>query len=70
LECRVRGDASAEMWATERKSDLFQEAFRRALILRTRQAAGRTPSVRRPAASADAPLWQRMREIAGLAARP
>jgi exopolyphosphatase/guanosine-5'-triphosphate,3'-diphosphate pyrophosphatase len=68
LECRVRGDASAEMWATERKSDLFQEAFRRALVLRTRQAAGRASSVRRPAASAEAPLWQRMREIAELAA--
>jgi hypothetical protein len=55
------------MWATERKSDLFREAFRRALILRTRQTPGRTPSARRPATSTEAPLWERMREIAELA---
>lgn len=70
LECLARGDASAEMWATERKSDLFQEAFRRALILRTRQAAGRKSRGKAASRSAEAPLWQRMREIAGLAATP
>ncbi len=68
LECVVRGDASTEMWATERKSDLFQEAFRRTLLLRTRQATGRKPSGEAPTASAEAPLWQRVREIAELTA--
>jgi exopolyphosphatase/guanosine-5'-triphosphate,3'-diphosphate pyrophosphatase len=66
LECLVTGDASTEIWATERKSDLFQETFRRRLVLRMRHAPARTMSSRPAHASADAPLWQRMHEVTRL----
>jgi hypothetical protein len=69
LECLVRGDASTELWATERKSDLFQEAFRRGLILRMRRISARPPSPR-PAQVREAPLWLRMREVTALTAAP
>jgi exopolyphosphatase/guanosine-5'-triphosphate,3'-diphosphate pyrophosphatase len=66
LDCRVEGDATTELWATERKSDLFREAFRRSLTLTIRPAPRTTP---RPAPSAktDTPLlWQRMHDIMAL----
>lgn len=68
LECLVRGDASSELWATGRKSELFEEVFRRRLILRMRQAPAPKSGPRPPEGEAEAPLWQRMREIMALGA--
>ena len=70
LECLVRGDASTELWATERKSDLFQDAFKKSLILRMRQAPVPRSSIRPADDSRVDPLSRRMREIMALATKP
>jgi hypothetical protein len=67
VECVVRGDASTELWATERKADLFQQAFNRRILFRTRRVLGPVlPSRPVSKVSAPGPLWQRMREVMGL----
>ena len=67
VECVVRGDASTELWATERKADLFQQAFNRRILFRTRRVLGPVlPSRAVSKVSAPGPLWQRMREVMGL----
>jgi exopolyphosphatase / guanosine-5'-triphosphate,3'-diphosphate pyrophosphatase len=65
VECRVEGDASTELWATERKSDLFEHAFTRRLILHARQASGARPAAPSPANGSGA-LWRRMDEVMAL----
>ena len=67
VECLVRGDASTELWATERKADLFRRAFRRDLALTTRPAPRSTGAGKRAAAAVSTTLAERMRE---LTARP
>ena len=66
LECLVQGDASTELWATERKADLFRRAFRRDLALRTRLAPRPAGKRARPPSSASGTLAERMRELMAL----
>jgi exopolyphosphatase/guanosine-5'-triphosphate,3'-diphosphate pyrophosphatase len=63
VECLVRGDASTELWATERKADLFRRAFRRDLALTTRPAPRSTGAGKRAAAAVSTTLAERMREL-------
>lgn len=65
VECRVWGDASTEVWATERKSDLFEYAYQHRLALSTRRI---TVASRTSEAVEDGPgvLWRRTDEVRGL----
>jgi len=65
LECQTRGDASTELWATERKADLFRRAYRRDLVLRTRPAPHPTGKGGRPA-TVSGTLPERMQELIAL----
>jgi len=63
VECLVRGDASTEVWATERKADLFRRAFRRDLALTTRPAPRGAGAGKRAAGASSTTLAERMREL-------
>lgn len=62
LTCRVRGDASTELWATERNADLFRQAFKRDLTIRTQVVDGRRdePVDHKPAQES---IWERAKEL-------
>lgn len=66
LTCHARGDASTEVWATQRNADLFRLAFKRDLIIQV-QPIKATKTAARPidtAAPLDSePLLARVREI-------
>ncbi len=68
LTCLVRGDATAEVWATERHADLFRQTFKRDVIVQTQPlkaagAATRSAPIEKEAAPTAEPLWTRVREI-------
>lgn len=82
LTCYVRGDASTEVWSTERNADLFKQTFRHDLILHTEllppaelaaDSASTEEAVapRQPAAADDPSLlWTRVRELIKRSAPP
>lgn len=66
LVCQVRGDATTEVWATERNTDLFRQAFKRDVSVQTRPLkaveAANQPIELEAAPTAE-PLWARVQEI-------
>jgi exopolyphosphatase/guanosine-5'-triphosphate,3'-diphosphate pyrophosphatase len=36
LNCQTHGDASTEVWSTQRHADLFKQAFKRDVVIQTR----------------------------------
>ena len=68
LTCSVRGDASTEVWATERNAEPFEKAFKRNLIIRTQPArSARAASRKGESTSGRGPLWDRMDELTEMA---
>jgi exopolyphosphatase/guanosine-5'-triphosphate,3'-diphosphate pyrophosphatase len=66
LTCHARGDASTEVWATQRNAELFKQAFKRNLIIqvqpiKTTKTAARP--IDTPAPLEGEPLLARVREI-------
>ncbi|HTP11861.1 MAG TPA: Ppx/GppA phosphatase family protein [Anaerolineae bacterium] len=69
LVCEVRGDATTEVWATERNADLFQHVFKREVEVVTQplKAIKAVPqSIGLEVASTTEPLWTRAQEISQL----
>ncbi len=68
LICHTHGDASTEVWSTPSHADLFQEVFKREVIIQTRpikaaRAATHVIDANRAATPEADPLWTRVREI-------
>jgi exopolyphosphatase/guanosine-5'-triphosphate,3'-diphosphate pyrophosphatase len=68
ITCHTRGDASAEVWSTERHADLFKQAFKRNVIIQTQpikatRAAARSATIGMVTSPEAEPLWTRVREI-------
>jgi exopolyphosphatase/guanosine-5'-triphosphate,3'-diphosphate pyrophosphatase len=70
LTCRVRSDASTEVWAAERSSDLFKRAFKRNVIVRAQSLdSAKAPKSSRgyqKPTEPSSPLWKRMTELTEL----
>jgi exopolyphosphatase/guanosine-5'-triphosphate,3'-diphosphate pyrophosphatase len=66
IVCQVRGDATTEVWATERNADLFKQVFKREVKVVT-QPLKADEAVPQPlgveAAPTAEPLWARVQEI-------
>jgi exopolyphosphatase/guanosine-5'-triphosphate,3'-diphosphate pyrophosphatase len=69
IMCQVRGDATTEVWATERNADLFKQVFKRSVkvVIQPLKAA---EAAAQPIGSEAAPetesLWARVQEITRL----
>jgi hypothetical protein len=67
--CQVRGDATTEVWATERNADLFKQVFKREVIIQTQslKTVEVVPqSIGSEATPTAEPLWTRVQEITQL----
>ena len=64
LTCLVRGDASTEVWSTQRNAEPFRQTFKRDLVIRTQllPEQARTPSEVGERTGVE-PLWARVQEI-------
>jgi exopolyphosphatase/guanosine-5'-triphosphate,3'-diphosphate pyrophosphatase len=69
IMCQVRGDATTEVWATERNADLFKQVFKREVKVVT-QPLKAAEAAAQPIGSEAAPetesLWARVQEITRL----
>ena len=66
IMCQVRGDATTEVWATERNADLFKQAFKREVIVQTqplKAAEASAQPIGWEAVPTTEPLWVRVEEI-------
>lgn len=66
IVCQVRGDATTEVWATERNADLFRQVFKRKVIVQTqplKAVEAKPHPIGLEAAPEAEPLWARVQEI-------
>jgi exopolyphosphatase/guanosine-5'-triphosphate,3'-diphosphate pyrophosphatase len=66
LLCQVRGDATTEVWATQRNADLFKQVFKREVSIQAhplKAASAASQPIGLEAAPTAEPLWARAQEI-------